>query len=132
MLLQKGRFIIKDISQINLVEPSSDGIRIIIDLNYMGQFEYECNAVPISRMFIEYYKDEYEFMPVDIYNKNNEKMYFYFNKTLLENKKENYLYELAKRILDIDFSLWEHINKNQSVIDFWWDLNGDYFVFFGD
>ena len=52
MLLQKGRFIIKDISQINLVEPSSDGIRIIIDLNYMGQFEYECNAVPISRMFI--------------------------------------------------------------------------------
>ena len=132
MLLQKGKFLIKEISELNRVKEENDGIKRIIDLNYMGQFEYEVNVVPISRMFIEYYKDEYEFISVDIYNKKNEKMYFYFNKTLLENKKESYLYELAKTILERDFSLWEHINKDPNIIDFWWDLNGDYFIFFGD
>lgn len=132
MLLQKGKFIIKDISELINVEEENDGIKRIVDLNYMGQFEYEGNLVPISRMFIEYYKDEYEFIPIDIYNINQEKMYFYFNKTLLESKKESYLYELAKTILERDFSLWDHINKNSNEIDFWWNLNEDYFIFFGD
>lgn len=134
MMLQKGKFIIKEISELESLEEEKDGIKKIIDLNYMGQFEFEGNSVPISRMFIEYYKDEYEFIPVDIYNKNNERMYFYFNKTLLENKKESYLYEVAKRILERDFSLWEHINKekDKNSTDFWWDLTSDYFIFFGD
>lgn len=134
MLLQQGRFIIKDISQINLVEPSSDGIRRIIDLNYMGQFEYEGNSVPISRMFIEYYKDEYQFYPIDIYNNNNEQMYFYFNSILLKDKPQNYLYNLAKKILARNYSLWNYINNSGDNIttDFWWELNGDYFIFFGD
>ncbi|MBR6690649.1 MAG: hypothetical protein IKL65_04900 [Bacilli bacterium] len=132
MLLQKGRFTIKKISELEKLNEEKDGIKRIIDLEYMGKFEFEGNAVPISRMFIEYYKDEYAFIPVDIYNKNNEQMFFYFNKTLLEDKKESYLYEVAKRILERDFSLWEHINENSNITDFWWDLNGDYFIFFGD
>ena len=86
----------------------------------MGQFEYEGNAVPISRMFIEYYKDEYVYYPIDIYNKNNEQMYFYFNKTLLENKPKSYLYNIAKKILERDFSLWKYINNTkEDYADFW-------------
>lgn len=98
----------------------------------MGQFEYEGNAVPISRMFIEYYKDEYVYYPIDIYNKNNEQMYFYFNKTLLENKPKSYLYNIAKKILERDFSLWKYINNTkEDYADFWQDLDVDYFIFFG-
>lgn len=133
MLLQRGKFIIKEISELDNITEEKDGIKKIIDLNYMGQFEFEGNSVPISRMFIEYYKDDYMYFPIEIYNKDNDKMYFYFNKTLLENKPKSYLYNVAKRILERDFSLWEHINKNSDdSTDFWWDLNGDYFIFFGD
>lgn len=134
MLLQKGKFIIKEISELNNVEEENDGIKKIIDLSYMGQFEFEDNAVPISRMFIEYYKDDYKFIPINIYNQNNEQMYFYFNSSLLEGKPENYLNNLAKKILDKDFSLWEYINKktNNDSIDFWWNIESDYFIFFGD
>jgi len=133
MKLQKGKFIIKEISELDHLEEEKDGIKRIIDLDYMGKFEFEGNSVPISRMFIEYYKDDYMFIPLDIYNKNNEQMYFYFNKTILENKPKSYLYNIAKRILERDFSLWEYINKeiNKDSIDFWWDLTGDYFIFFG-
>ena len=132
MILQRGKFIIKQISEFDSVKEEKDGIKKIIDLNYMGQFEFEGNSVPISRMFIEYYKDEYKYYPIDIYNKNNEQMYFYFNKTLLVNKPKNYLYSIAKKILERDFSLWEHINKaSNNSTNFWWDLNGDYFIFFG-
>jgi hypothetical protein len=60
-------------------------------------------------------------------------MYFYFNKTLLENKPKSYLYNVAKSILERDFSLWEHINKSQEDnANFWWDLTSDHFIFFGD
>lgn len=133
MLLQRGKFIIKEISELYSVAEEKDGIKKIIDLEYMGKFEFEGNSVHISRMFIEYYKDDYMYFPIDIYNKNNEQMYFYFNKTLLENKSKSYLYNVAKQILERDFSLWEHINKNScDSTDLWWDLNGDYFIFFGD
>ena len=132
MMLQKGKFIIKKITELDSVKEEKDGIKRIIDLDFMGKFEFEGNSVPISRMFIEYYKDEYEYYPIDIYNKNNEQMYFYFNKTLLENKPKSYLYNIAKKILERDFSFWEHINKDSNnSTDFWWDLNGDYFIFFG-
>jgi len=134
MLLQRGKFLIKDISNIDLMETNNDGIKRIIDLEYMGNFEYEGNTVPVSRMFIEYYNEEYEFVPVSIYNKRDEQMYFYLNKKILENKPEHYLLNIARKIIDRNYSLYQYINEefDNKTTDFWWDLEGDYFIFFGD
>lgn len=132
MLLQKGKFLIDDISKLGLIESNKDGIKRIIDLDYMGQFEFEGNSVPVSRMFIEYYKDDYDFIPLDIYNKNNEQLFFYFNKTLLENKEKDYLYKLIKRIISRSYSLTSYIEGDNELNNFWWDIEGDYFIFFGN
>jgi len=132
MLLQRGKFLIKDIKQLDEITPNEDGIKKIIDLDYMGRFEFEGNTVPVSRMFIEYYKDEYEFIPLDIYSKDNEQLYLYFNKTLLINKDKDYLYRLAKALINRNYSLASYIEGNNKSNDFWWDLDGDYFIFFDD
>ena len=132
MLLQRGKFIIKDISELERLDSNKDGIKRIIELDYMGKFEFEGNSVPISRMFIEYYKDEYEFIPLDIYNKDNEQLFFYFNKTLLRDKDKNYLYRLTKAIIDRNYSLASYLEGDNKSNDFWWDLDGDYFIFFGN
>ena len=132
MLLQRGKFIIKDIKELSKISPSEDGIRRIIELDYMGKFEFEGNTVPVSRMFIEYYKDEYEFIPLDIYNKDNEQLFFYFNKTLLRDKDKNYLYRLTKAIIDRNYSFASYLEGDNKSNDFWWDLDGDYFIFFGN
>lgn len=132
MLLQKGKFLIDDISKLDLIESNKDGIKKIIDLDYMGQFEFEGNSVPVSRMFIEYYKDDYNFIPLDIYNKNNEQLFFYFNKTLLENKEKDYLYKLIKKIIARSYSLASYIEGDNELNNFWWDIEGDYFIFFGN
>lgn len=41
MKLQKGRFLIKSINDIKNIQKDSTDMRKLIDLEYMGQFEYE-------------------------------------------------------------------------------------------
>ena len=90
MKLQKGKFLINNITELNNIHTDKDGIKRIIDLAYMGQFEYEGNTIPISRMFIEYYKEDYHFYPTQIFNKCGEEMYIYANSNLINDKlKEN-------------------------------------------
>ena len=137
MLLQKGRFLIKDIDELSNLDVDKDGLKKVIDLAYMGQYEYEGNAIPISRMFIEYYKEKYEFYPTDIYNKNNEQMYVFVNRDLINeglDSNPNYIADLVKHDIDKNMSLWEHINHKveESRYDFWWNIEADYLIFFGD
>lgn len=103
----------------------------------MGQFEYEGNAIPISRMFIEYYKEDYDFYPTQIINKDGDQMYIYANSNLVNDKlKENtnFISNLARFDIDQNFSLWEYINKNleECHYDFWWNIEGDYLIIFGE
>jgi len=41
---------------------------------------------------------------------------------------------LSKHDIDRNFSLWEYINKNseECIYDFWWNIEGDYFILFGE
>lgn len=134
MLLQRGNFNIQDISDIETVELNNRGIRNVIDLAYMGKIEFEGNAVPISRMIIEYYKENYEFYPINIYNQKNEQMYFYANSSIIKDKPEGFLGTLANDIINVNFTLYEYINytDKERLNDFWWSLEGDYFIFFGE
>ena len=68
MKLQRGNFTINDISELDKLDTNKDGIRRVIDLSYMGQFEYEGNTVVVSRMYIEMNKSDYVFYPVNQYD----------------------------------------------------------------
>jgi len=129
MKLQRGKFLVNNISEI--IDNN------IIGLKYMGYFEYEGNVIPISRIFIEYFKDNYDFYKTNIFNKNNEEMYLYINNDLINEKikqNSNYVLGLAKYNIERNFSLWEYINKDSKELDtdFWWNIEADYFIFFGE
>ena len=137
MKLQKGKFLIKSINDLDNISVSKDGIKRVINLAYMGQFEYEGNAIPISRMFIEYYNNDYVFYPIQIFNPNDEQMYVYANSNLVNEKlKDNpdFISNLAEYNIENNFSLWDYINNNlkECLYDFWWDIEGDYLIFFGE
>ena len=86
MKLQKGKFLINNIDELVNIPEDKNGIKRIIDLEYMGQFEYEGNTIPISRMFIEYYKEDYYFYPTQIFNKDSNQMYIYANGNIADEK----------------------------------------------
>lgn len=137
MKLQKGKFLINNIDELINIPADKNGIKRIIDLEYMGQFEYEGNTIPISRMFIEYYKEDYYFYPTQIFNKDGNQMYIYANDNIVNDKlKENpnFISSLAKFNIERNFSLWEYINKDseECLYDFWWNIEADYLILFGE
>lgn len=137
MKLQKGKFLINNTDELVNIPTDKDGIKRIIDLEYMGQFEYEGNTIPISRMFIEYYKEYYYFYPTQIFTKDGNQMYIYANGNLVNDKlkeNQNFISSLAKFNIERNFSLWEYINKNSEdcLYDFWWNIEGDYLILFGE
>ena len=137
MKLQKGKFLINNIDELVNIPEDKHGIKRIIDLEYMGQFEYEGNTIPISRMFIEYYKEDYYFYPTQIFNKDGNQMHIYANGNIVNDKlKENpnFISSLAKFNIERNFSLWEYINKDseECLYDFWWNIEADYLILFGE
>ena len=135
MLLQRGKFLINNISELENLETHKDGLKRIIDLSYMGQFEFEGNAIPISRMFMELEKDNYQFYPISKFDSTGNQMYFYFNSKKLKElgKDIQYLEELADRIANREYSLYEYMKYSNGdyVHNFWWDIRSGYFIFFG-
>ena len=134
MKLQRGNFTINNISELDKLDNYKDGIRRVIDLSYMGQFEYEGNTVIVSRMYIEMNKSDYVFYPVNQYDSLGRRMFYYFNSKLLIDKDSAYLEKRAKSDIDRNYSLWEYMKYSykEGMTYFWWDLNCDYFIFFGE
>ncbi len=134
MKLQRGNFTINNISELDKLDTNKDGIRHVIDLSYMGQFEYEGNTVVVSRMYIEMNKADYLFYPVNQFDSLGKQMFYYFNSKLLIDKDSDYLEKRAKRDIERNYSLWEYMkySDREGITNFWWDLNCDYFIFFGE
>ncbi len=134
MRLQRGNFTVNNISEIDKLDVNKDGIRRVIDLSYMGQFEYEGNTVVVSRMYIEMNKPDYYFYPVNQFDSLGKQMFYYFNSKLLVDKDSDFLEKRAKSDIDRNYSLWEYMkySDREGMTNFWWDLNCDYFIFFGE
>lgn len=131
MLLQRGRITIDSIECLEQVPKYDDGTAKFIELDYMGKLEYEGNAIPISRMFIEYNKEDYLFYSTGVFNSNNEEMIIYINSSVI--KDEDKIRKLIKYLVDRNYSIYEQIKyPNKALNNFWWDINGDYFIFFGE
>lgn len=137
MKLQKGKFLVKDVSELENGILDDNDKNKIIDLEYMGQFEYEVNAIPISRMFIEYNKEEYCFYSTGIFNIEGHQMYVFANSNLVNEKikqNPNFIIDLSRFNINRNYSLWQYINKDpkECLYDFWWNIEGDYFILFGE
>ena len=126
MKLQRGKFLINNISELENQEMDKDGLRDVISLSYMNQFEYEGNVIPISRMIMEYYKDRYIFYHTSIFNYKNEEMILY-----IDSYYYGILDDYATKKIDGNMTLWLAINEEEPY-DFWWDLNMNSFIFFGE
>ncbi len=137
MRLQIGKFLVKNIDELDSIPANQDGLKKIIDLMYMGQIEYEGNAISISRMFMEYYKEDYFFYPTQIFNKDGKQMYIFANSILVNEKLKNnpnFISNFANNNIKYNFSLWEYINKysKDCTYDFWWNIETDYLIIFGE
>lgn len=137
MKLQKGKFLINNIGELDSIPNNMDCIRDIIDLEYMRQFEYGGNSISFSRMFIEYYKEDYCFYPTQIFTKEGKQMYIYANANILSDKlkeNSNFIFSLASSIIERSLSLWEYVNKKseECIYDFWWDIESNYLILFGE
>lgn len=104
MLLQRGSFTVKSILDIPSIEPDEQGLKKVIELGYMGQSEFEGNAIPLSRMFIEYYKDFYEFYPQEVFDKNGLQMFIYANSTMIESDNLDKLKRLAQEMINRNYT----------------------------
>ena len=133
MLIQRGRFTINNMTEIDTISSSDDGIKKVIDLNYMGEFEFEGNAIPFSRMYIEYHREEYEFIPLNVYSKNGEQLFIFISREELKDRPDNYL-ELLVDYVDLrQYSFYEYINYPEKAnTNFWWDIGSHFMLFFGE
>lgn len=132
-MLQRGHFTIPTILELPKLTPDENGLSKVIELDYMGHYEFEGNSVPLSRLFIEFYKEFYEFYPINIFNASNSQMFIYANAIQIDSNDPEFLQKIAERQIDRNYSLYEHIkHPKNAVADFWWDINGDYFIFFGE
>jgi hypothetical protein len=135
MLMQRGRFLVNNIEEFNNLKPDNkDGVKRVIDLDYMGKVEYEGNTIPILRMLLGLYKDEYRFYRLNIFNQNNEQMIIYMN---IEDKTDEIknmetAHKIVLRDIERNYSLYEHKkHTNESITNFWWDIEYNYMIFFG-
>lgn len=136
MILQRGKIVLKNLEELENAIPEEDGIKRVIDLDYMGQFEYEGNTISILRMLIEYNRDKYNYYPVNIYDKNGSQMIFFgnFNEVVDNDKKlSDFILKKANFNIKGNYSLYEYINHSNEdyVRNFWWNIQSNYMIFFG-
>lgn len=128
-LIQSGKF------NENIVE--NTGIDSIIEFDYMGSTEFQFGALPqsLNRMLIniEFY-DVIEF-PQYVNSKGENLMVYapiMFNKhvsQIVEELADGSLNSRLKEYCNLpDYLMSE---KNSDCSDFWWDIENDFYIFFG-
>lgn len=128
MLLQRGNILFKNIEEYKKAGENSK----IIDLDYMGDARFEWGAIPLSRANIEYFKEEYKFYPIDIFNKNNEQMFIYANSTWIEKDKQNNLNNIVEFCSNMSYLFWREMQPDEEPsFNFWWDIDNNLFIFYG-
>lgn len=128
-LIQTGKF--KNVEKADIT-----GINSLISFTYMGSAEFEFGSLPQSLNRILDANREYGFIRVDdIKNQNGEAAYVYG----IENKQDD-LKAAVKHLSEDDYGYKEPANMESYIkgkqqyapIDFWWDIENDFFVIFGE
>jgi len=125
-LVQRAKF--KDVKIENIV-----GIDSLLSMDYMGSAEFEFGGLPQSlrRMVANF--NQYEVFTVNkVKDSEDNSMRIYCNKNVFEPVRENaiHLSENSygyKEVCDMQ----KYIKGNKDKNNFWWDIDQDYFIFFG-
>jgi len=130
-LIQTGKFR-------NIQKDDITGLDSLISWNYMGSAEFEFGALPESLHRIVAQYKQYEFVEIKgIKNKNNDTLRLYCK---IEDKASAIL--AAKHLSKNDYGYKEFCglhsyltrNGNNEFVtgNFWWDIENDFFIVFGD
>lgn len=115
-----------------------EGRKSIINLNYMGSSEFEGDALfdSTKRMLVnmEFY-DVFSFP--NYVNKKGEPLMVYAPKMFIE-----HISNIVDRLANSSYGLKEYCTLNDAVYnhaqtfktkdDFWWDIENDFYLFFGE
>lgn len=132
MKLQRGNFTVNNIDELKNVESDSNGIKKVIDLAYMGEFEYERNTIPLLRMLIEYKRNDFDFYKIDKFDANGKQMIMFVS--LNDPNNFESLHKIAEKDIDRNMSLYDYIKNpdKEFISNFWWNIECNYMIFFGE
>ncbi len=107
----------------------------LIDLHYMGSAEFEWGALPNSTIRMLVNIDFYDLFTFPEYvNPNGDELKVYAPKMFIDHIKD-IVDNLATNSIRLEeyCGLAEHLKgeKNFYSPDFWWDIDNDFYIFFG-
>lgn len=132
--MKKGKFLVKNVSELDVMYEDVNSINGICDLLYLDLDEKEKMKRPI-KTFLEYFNFGYLFYETGIYSKSNEEMFIYAGRELIDRIGSLEFYNgLVKRNIEGENTIKLYINSypEECLYDFWWDDENDYFIVFGD
>lgn len=130
-LIQRGKF--KETAKENI-----EGIDSLIRLDYMGSSEFEWGALPQSLKRMVAASKDYSMNKVsEVKAKSGEVMFLYCDKTKFEEIKKCAIHLSRnkygyKEYCDMVDYVERNNEKSHSHNNFWWDIEYDYIVVFGD
>lgn len=127
-LLQEGNF--RDESEIKKI----DGIDSILEFRYMGAAEFEFGSLPSSLKRIAKDLDAYKVYTTRYISRKGEKLVIFCKEEDIEAVKAM-LKKLRRgsQYLKIGVSFVRNFKEEGMFLgDFWWDIDNDFFFFFGE
>ena len=127
-LVQSGTFL-EDIQEIT-------GKDSILDLNYMGSFEFQCE-LPQSNQRMLTNIEFYDFFPFPQYTNS-------FGEPLMVYAPKMFIEHISKIVEELATGKNHHLKERCTLpkclrgevpfdkANFWWDLENDFFIFFGE
>lgn len=130
-LIQTGQFK-KGITEIT-------GRKSIIDLNYMGSAEFEWGALPDSTRRMLTNIDFYEVFTFPEYKDIEENEMMVYAPIMFKEHISSIIHNLVEGSLNRDLQepcyLLSYLNGKNSKfnkVNFWWDIENDFYIFFGE
>lgn len=131
-LVQEGKF--KETPYSEII-----GLDSLIDFRYMGAAEFEYGALPTSLKRIVKNSGTYLMETLKYHDQNGNPMFLYHNMNAPNQGEE--LYELieqliagkiyCKRPINIKRYIQNSDSKDVHLMNFWWDIENDFFLFLG-
>lgn len=130
-LVQRGTFK-------NILKEDVEGMDSLIGFDYMGSAEFEFGALPESLKRIVYNLDCYDRTYIKILDSNGESMVVIANINDMSDEFVLNLMYLAeeklrvKETVGIKEYLKGYDKNSYRRVDFWWDIQNDFMICFGD
>ena len=132
--MKKGKFLVRNVSELDVMYEDVNSINRITDLLYLNITESEKEKHPI-KTFIEYFDSGYRFYGTGVNTKASEEMFIYAKKEFVNKISRSRFYnELVKRNIEREKTIKKYIESfpDECLYDFWWDVDGNYFIVFGE